>query len=165
MSRLSTIQLFKEEMKFSAAHFTIFTKDVRENLHGHNYYVSASYTTIVEDEGLTFNYLYYRDKICALCSELNKITLLAGNSKHLRFEESGDYWNVYFKEEKMIFLKRDVKILPITNVTVEELSNYFLTLLLADANELDRHRIEKIKIKVFSGPGQSGSSIWRRTHA
>jgi 6-pyruvoyltetrahydropterin/6-carboxytetrahydropterin synthase len=162
MSRLSTIELFKEDMKFSAGHFAIFSSQIRENLHGHNYNVYISCTTTIEDEGFSFDYRFYKDKVRELCDSLNEIVLMPGNSKYLKIDDAGDYYHVYFNNEKIIFLKRDLKILPVTNITVEELSNYLLNQLVSDHDELDKNKIQKIKMKVFSGPGQCGSTTWRR---
>jgi 6-pyruvoyltetrahydropterin/6-carboxytetrahydropterin synthase len=163
MSRISTIELFKEDMTFSSGHFAIFSSQVRENLHGHNYNVHVSYTTIIEEEGLSFDYRFYKDKLRELCDTLNEIVLMPGHCMHLKIEEAGDYYHVHFNDEKIIFLKRDLKILPVTNITVEELSNYLLAQLLLDKTELEKNKIQKIKIKVFSGPGLCGSSTWRRS--
>lgn len=165
MPRLSTIELFKEDMTFSAGHFAIFSREVRENLHGHNYQVYVSYTTLIEDEGLAFDYRFYKNKFRELCDSLNEIVLMPGQCKYLKIEDAGDYYHVLFNGEKIVFLKRDLKVLPVTNITVEELSNYLLQQVILDQTELDRDKIQKIKIKVFSGPGQCGSATWRRTHA
>ncbi|HEX4045228.1 MAG TPA: 6-carboxytetrahydropterin synthase [Gammaproteobacteria bacterium] len=165
MSRLSTIELFKEDMKFSAGHFTIFSSDDRENLHGHNYNVYIAITTIIEDEGFSFDYRYYKEKLRVLCDSLNQTVIIPGKCKHLRIEEKEDYFYIYFHTEKIIFAKRDITILPITNTTVEELSNWILMQLLQDQNELIVNKIQKIKIKVFSGPGQSASATWRKSDA
>lgn len=162
MPRLSTIELFKEDMKFSAGHFTIFSATIRENLHGHNYNLYASFTTEINDEGLSFDYRFYKEKLYQLCQTLDETFLLAGHSKHLVITEKDDYYHVNFNSEVMIFLKRDVKILPIYNVTVEELSNWFMQQILSDTEELEQNKIANIKIKVFSGPGQSGSATWEK---
>lgn len=162
MQRLSTIELFKEYMKFSAGHFTIFSSDDRENIHGHNYTVCAAFTTIIEDEGFSFHYRFYKTKVARICDSLDEITLIPGNCKHIKIEPDGEYTNIYFHNEKMIFLNRDVKVIPVSNITVEELSNYILQQILVDKDELDVNRIQEIKIKVFSGPGQSGSAAWSR---
>ena len=162
MPRLSTIELFKESMKFSAGHFAIFASDTRENLHGHNYNVCASFTTIIEDEGMSFDYRHYKKKVRVICDSLNEITLLPEKSKYLKFEAAGNYTNVYFSNEKIIFLNRDIKILPVYNITVEELSNWVLNQILLDQNELAQNKIQAIRIKVYSGPGQSGSAEWRK---
>lgn len=162
MPRLSTIELFKENMKFSAGHFAIFSSEVRENLHGHNYNVCASFTTTIEDEGMSFDYRFYKHKVKKICDSLNEITLIPGKSKYLKIEEAGDYHNIYFNNEKIIFLNRDIRVLPVYNITVEELSNWILNQILLDEAELAGNRISEIKIKVFSGPGQSGSATWRK---
>jgi len=162
MQRLSTIELFKEDMKFSAGHFAIFSKEVRENIHGHNYNVYASFTTIIEDEGMSFDYRFYKNKVRKICDSLNEITLIPGNSKYITIEEDGTYYNIYFNHEKMIFLKRDVLILPVYNITVEELSYWMLQQILTDQEELNNNKIQEIQIKVFSGPGQSGSAWWSK---
>lgn len=164
MSRFSTIELFKEDMKFSAGHFTIFSNTVRENLHGHNYNLYASFTTQINDEGLSFDYRFYKEKLYQLCQNLDETVILPGKSKYLTFGEQGNYYHVTFNHEVMIFLKRDVTILPIFNVTVEELSNWFLQQVLADKKELTDNKIKDVKVKVFSGPGQSGSAVWEKSN-
>jgi len=164
MSRYSTIELFKEDMKFSAGHFTIFSSTIRENLHGHNYNLYASFTTQIEDEGLSFDYRFYKEKLYALCQSLDETVLLPGKCKYLHIEEKEGYYHVTFNDEKILFLPRDVKILPITNVTVEELSNWMLQQILADHHELEQNKITDIVVKVFSGPGQSGSTSWKKGH-
>lgn len=162
MQRLSTIELSKENMKFSAGHFAIFSSEVRENLHGHNYNVCASFTTLIADEGLSFDYRFYKHKVKKVCDSLNEITLIPGKSKHLKVETDGDYTNIFFHKEKIIFLNRDIRILPVYNITVEELSNWILSQILIDKDELESNKIQEIIIKVFSGPGQSGSATWSK---
>lgn len=162
MPRLSTIELFKESMKFSAGHFAIFSSTVRENLHGHNYNVCAAFTTIIDDEGFSFDYRFYKNKVRKICDNLNEITLIPAKSKYLKIETDDKYTNIHFSNEKLIFLNRDIKLLPVYNITVEELSNWILEEILQDRNELEQNKIQEIKIKVFSGPGQSGSAEWRK---
>ena len=162
MSRLSTIELFKEDMKFSAGHFTVFSETVRENLHGHNYNLYVAMTTTIEEEGLSFDYRFYKEKLYELCSSLDEVVILPGNCKYLKIAKKDGYHQARFNSEVMMFLARDVKILPINNVTVEELSNWFLQQILADKTELEKNKITEILVKVFSGPGQSGSANWQK---
>ncbi len=162
MSRLATVELLKESMEFSAGHFTVFSRTERENLHGHSYKVRASIVTVIEGEGLSFDYRFYKDKIYALCGQLDKTVLLAGLCQYHKIMDEGDYHCVYFNNEKLLFLKRDAKILPIYNVTIEELSHWFLQNLLLDKNQLEHHRIQSIKTTVGNGTGQAGSAIWNR---
>lgn len=160
MATLSTIELYKENMKFSAGHFTIFSENKREKMHGHNYTVYAAITTLVTKNGLSFDYRFYKDKLLTLCRQLNESFLLPNQSPFLTIEEKGDYYYARFHREKIPFLKSDVTLLPVTNVTVEELSKWFISQLITDKNELSKNAIRAITIKVSSSPGQSGSAQW-----
>lgn len=53
--------------------------------------------------------------------------------------------------------------MPYNNITVEELSRWFVNELIKEKEELDKHRIEKVVVKVFSAPGQSASHEWLRS--
>lgn len=159
---LTTVELQKESMKFSAGHTTIFSATEREPLHGHSYGVYLGITTWVEENGFTFDYRYYKKRIHALCGHLNQTFLMPQYSPFLIFEEDSSYYYFTFDNKKMPFLKEDVTLMPLTNITVEELSRWFVQELIQDKDELNKHRIEKIVVKVFSAPGQSASHEWQR---
>ncbi|KTD34569.1 6-pyruvoyl tetrahydrobiopterin synthase [Legionella israelensis] len=160
---LTTVELQKESMKFSAGHTTIFSATEREPLHGHQYGVYLALTTWVEENGLTFDYRYYKEKIHTLCKYLNQTFLMPQYSPFLSIEEDEDYYYFTFNRKKMPFLKEDVTLLPLTNITVEELSRWFVNELIKNKEELEKHRIEQITVKIFSAPGQSASHQWSRS--
>jgi 6-pyruvoyltetrahydropterin/6-carboxytetrahydropterin synthase len=160
MKRLSVIELYKENMKFSAGHFTIFSATQREKMHGHNYTVHAAITTTVKDAGLSFDYRFYKDKIYKLCRELNGLFLLPEYSKHLKITARGCAYHIQFAEEEFLFPKADVCIMPLVNITIEELSKWFVDKLTEDKDELYTNRIQAMTIKVFSSPGQGGLANW-----
>lgn len=160
-SSLTTIELFKEDMKFSVAHFTIFSATQRERLHGHNYQVRAAITANVDPAGLTFDYREYKQKLRSLCRELNEYTLLPTQSPHLKITEEQNYYHCSFNKEVIPFLQSDVKLMPLANITVEALSQWFLKKLIKDKSSLQSHCIQKIVISVSSGPGQSGSATYQ----
>lgn len=156
----TVVELQKESMKFSAGHTTIFSATEREPLHGHMYQVYLALSTLIEENGMTFDYRFYKQKINSLCKYLNQTFLMPKNSPFLTFAEDKDYYYFTFNNKKMPFLKEDVTILPVTNITVEELSRWFVGELIADKEELVKHRVTKIVVKVFSAPGQSASHEW-----
>lgn len=158
----TTVELQKESMKFSAGHTTIFSKTEREPLHGHMYQVYLALSTTVEDNGMTFDYRYYKEKIHILCKYLNQTFLMPKNSPFLTFAEDEEYYYFTFNHKKMPFLKEDVTILPVSNITVEELSRWFVNELIVDKEALEQHKIEKVVVKVFSAPGQSASHTWQK---
>lgn len=160
---LTVVELQKESMKFSAGHTTIFSATEREPLHGHMYSVYLALTTWVETNGMTFDYRYYKKRVHELCDHLNQTFLMPQFSPFLTFEEDDTYYYFTFNHKKIPFLKEDVTLMPLTNITVEELSRWFVLELIKDNDELVRHRIEKVYVKVFSAPGQSASHAWSLT--
>lgn len=160
MSRLATIKLMKESMGFSAGHFTIFSNTSRSHLHGHNYQIAISITTWVGDEGLSFDYRFYIEKCRLLCQYLDETVLIPSCSKHISINEKERYYHVYFSDEEMVFLKRDIKLLPVTNITVEELSSWFIDQLKNEKDRLRQDQITSVDVQVFSGKGQSGGTYW-----
>ena len=159
---LTTVELQKETMKFSAGHTTIFSATDREPLHGHMYGVYLSLTTWVEENGMTFDYRYYKERIHRLCKQLNQTFLMPQFSPFLEYSEDDEYLYFTFNHKKIPFLREDVTLMPLTNITVEELSRWFVNELIKEKEELDRHRIEKVVVKVFSAPGQSANHEWQR---
>jgi 6-pyruvoyltetrahydropterin/6-carboxytetrahydropterin synthase len=157
----TTIEITKDYLHFSAAHFTIFGVGARENLHGHNFDVSCSLDTVIGANGLAFDYNLVKDKLLALCNELDERVIMPEQSPHLQLVDEGEYLVVGFGNERIPFLKRDVLTLPIRNATVEEFARY-LVARLADDEELKRQPIESLTVRVSSGPGQWASSRWEK---
>ena len=163
MPATSKIEVFKESMKFSAAHFTIFSATERERLHGHNFSVYAMIEAPVGDNGMCFSYVELKNRVRALCDTLDEYTLIPENSPYLAIDEEDDRYRVVFGHETMHFLKSDTLLLPIRNSTVEEYSAYLLRRLLEDGTFIDDNGIEQMEIRVSSGPGQRGSAQWVRS--
>ncbi|NHN39342.1 6-pyruvoyl tetrahydropterin synthase [Pseudomaricurvus alcaniphilus] len=160
MERLTTITLAKEYQKFSAAHFTIFSATERERLHGHNFSVTAALTVPVGDDGLCFSYRIYKDILKQVCEQLDEYVLIPSQSPHLQIRSEGAFYHVEFNGETMPLLKSDTILLPIRNTTVEEFSHYILEKLLQVNQDGNRFDIRALEVRVFSGPGQCGSSSW-----
>lgn len=159
--RTTTIDLFKEAMKFSAGHFTIFSATERENMHGHNFNVHVSITANILENGMCFDYGIYKKIITDLCKQWNEIFLLPAKSKYLKIEQDEKYVYAFFDGEKIPFLKRDVLILPIENTTIEDLSELMLSKLTDKPEELEKYQVKEITVKIFSAPGQSASANWK----
>ena len=159
---LTTVELEKESMTFNAGHTTIFSATEREPLHGHYYQVAVAVDAWVSENGMKFDYRYYKKRVGDLCKQLNQTFLMPTCSPHLLFSEDDEYYYFKFNHKTMPFLKEDVTLIQLTNITVEELSKWFVEQLTSDQNELDRLAIERIAIKVFSAPGQSAGFVWKR---
>lgn len=162
MEKLTTIDITKEALHFSAAHFTIFSATERERLHGHNFFVSAAVTAVVQPDGMCFNYSQLKDSLRELCVGLDEYLLLAGNSPYQHIDDDGSNYKVTFADDQMTFLKADTLVLPVANITIEELSHYLLNeLLLKDPRYSETKDVKEMTLRVASGPGQWGAAVWR----
>lgn len=159
-ARVSTLRLAKEDMKFSAGHFTIFSASERERLHGHNFAVAVEIEAEVLQNGMCFDYGVYKKIIRSLCEQWDEYFILPGESPYLTIEREGDCVFALFNGERIPFLAKDVLILPIANATLEEFSRLMLASLTADPLALERFKIRRLRVAVSSGPGQSADASW-----
>lgn len=159
MTRTTLLELHKEGFVFSAGHFVVFSRTERENLHGHNYHVDATLKVQLSDNGMAFDCRDFQTKIADLCQQLDLHFLLPGQSTYLRIEDKGDMWIAHHHTDKIPFLKKDVLVLPVTNITLEELSYWFMQQLTANANELAKLNIQGMRVRVYNGP-LSADATW-----
>lgn len=96
----------------------------------------------------------------ALCDSLDEVTLLPDESPFLDVETDDAHVHARFADERLTFLSRDVKRLPIANVTVEALAIWMLGEVTNDDGFRDLP-IETLTLRVSSGPGQWASADWR----
>ena len=157
LARLTTLHIEKEAHKFSAAHYTIFSATERERLHGHNYFVSVRIVATMGDNGFSADYNVYKRRIKALCDQYDEYMLLPEFSPYQTLSEVGDEVHATFNGRVLRFWANETKVLPIANVTVEELSHLLLSELLASAIDPD---LVEVELTVSSGSGQAGSAVW-----
>ncbi len=157
----STVELYRQDMKFSAAHFTIFNATERERLHGHNYHVHTYVTAALDDAGITYDYSITRKQVLALCRSLNEYMLLPAESPHLNIGEQDDQYVVKYGKDTMYFLKNETLLLPIKNTTSECLAQWFVDQLTEDQADLADKQIIKIKVAVSTTPGQCSVAKWK----
>ena len=72
MERFTTLYIDKESHKFSAAHYTIFSAEERERLHGHNYRVAVEIEAPLDPDGLVVDFIQVKPYIRAICDELDE---------------------------------------------------------------------------------------------
>lgn len=162
MTRLTTIDIAKQKLHFSAAHFTVFSATSRERLHGHNFRIAAAITGEVDDNGLCFDYAIFKKILEDLCLRFDEYTLIAADSPHLSISSDEKIHYVEHNGIVMPLLKSDTILLPVRNVTIEELSAYFLDELMQDKDLIDELKIHALEMRVSSGPDQWGINRWQR---
>ena len=81
---------------------------------------------------MCFNYTGLKSRVRTLCRELDEYTLLPAQSPYLEITENDGQYVVGFNDETLYFSKKDTKLLPLRNTTVEEYSHYLLSRLVQD---------------------------------
>ena len=155
----TTIEISKEYLHFAAAHFTLFSATERENLHGHNFQVTLDADAPMHDDGLTFDYNILKKAVKQLCDDLDEQVLMPTRSPYLEIDEQDDYTYIVFHGERIPFLQRDLTLLPIRNITVEELAQYLLGKLL-EREDIQALDIDNMLLRCASGEGQWASAKW-----
>ncbi|MFT4636616.1 MAG: 6-pyruvoyltetrahydropterin/6-carboxytetrahydropterin synthase [Arenicella sp.] len=162
MPILSSIEIEKSYLHFSAAHFTIFSATSRERLHGHNWRIAVEITGEMGDNGLCFDYAIYKKILKELCAQYDEYTLIADRSPYLKISEDSDFYHIEHNGITQPLLKTDTILMPVQNITIEALSNYFLQQMIKDQEHLDELKIHAFEMRVSSGPNQWGISRWSR---
>lgn len=165
VSRYAIVELATDELKFSAGHFMLLSATEREGMHGHDYAVRAALHTRYHSNGMGFDCRIYKQKLKSLCQLLDYRFLLPMTSEYLRVEETATEWRCQHNHQTFAFLKKDAIGLNICNVTLEELSHWFLTRLTEDREALQEHGIEQIRLTVSNGRGDAGTALWHKDPA
>lgn len=149
------IRLQKENFKFSGTHFTIFSADASERLHGHNYYVAVELEVAAVDEklGLAFDFNEIKPLVRQECQLLDEYVLIPCQSPYLKIERANGNLVVSFKGKLYSFPQGDVQELPLVNITSEELSKYLCERI---ATQLHKElKINLLKVSVEESHGQA----------
>ena len=157
--KIGRIEIAKQALNFSAAHFTIFNATEREDLHGHNFQVECALMSPIDENGLIFDYNLIKKAMKGICDEMDEKTLLPEKSPFLKLVHEEDYLVAEYDVERIPFLYRDVLTLPIANVSVEELSHYYLDRLMSH-KDVAQQEICEMTVRISSSPGQLGSATW-----
>ncbi|PIE01772.1 MAG: hypothetical protein CSA81_10345 [Acidobacteria bacterium] len=122
------VRFYKDRLKFSSAHFTLFPDGGCEKLHGHNYRVSVELSFAVLNRGLSCPFHKLKPIVESVIKPLDEMVLMPANSEWVSFEYQGTQAIVNIhspKVEKQYQLPKDeLFILRGDNVSSEQLAKY-----------------------------------------
>jgi 6-pyruvoyltetrahydropterin/6-carboxytetrahydropterin synthase len=146
------VVLAKEDFKFSAAHFTLWSGGGAELLHGHNYQVQLELSgTTLDDAGLLVDIERCKRLLRALCARLDSRTLLPAASERLVCARRGDTVEARLGDRCYVFPAADTLLLPLANTSIELLARMLWHDLAA---ELRGSRVEVLAVAVEEAAGQ-----------
>ncbi len=156
------IRLYKEYFNFAAAHFLIFPDGSREELHGHNYRATLELDGPLGPGGLVADFLQVKPVFRALCDGLDHRVLLPGQNRFLDVEEDEREVTAKLAEDRWIFPRRDVRVLPIENTASELLARHLcMEFMDALARHLPFVAVQRVLVSVQESRGQS--AVYERT--
>lgn len=162
---MQSILLHRPQHKFSAAHMTVFADGTKERLHGHNYQLAIQIFLREAAFPILCDFAVIKAGLLFVCKELNERTLLARNNPFLRIapEQIAGQAHIRVQHRDGVYLlpESDVALLPLDNITTEQLARYCHTRL---AEYLRRHLPEAVQailiefeVCVYELPGQGAS--------
>jgi 6-pyruvoyltetrahydropterin/6-carboxytetrahydropterin synthase len=154
----ASLHIGKEALKFSAAHFTIFSATEAERLHGHNYHVTLDVWGGMGGEGLIMDVSELKRIVKRLCDALDERTLIPTESPHLAIRDAeADHLEILYAARRYVLPRADCVLLPLANITIEALAHHLGGQLCESLRTTPRARaIRRLRLGVEESPGQMG---------
>lgn len=154
----TSLHLFKQNFKFSSAHFLIFDETRAERLHGHNYQVRVDLQVppVTQEQGYFVDFAVFKKAIKDRLDLWDEHVLLPRLHPDMKIKEKGNSLEVTFRDRFYVFPKDEVVLLEVTNTSVEWLSK-----ILADDfwENFKTYGVTQLRVFVEETRGQGASSV------
>ncbi len=117
------VVIAKNNFHFAASHFITFGGKC-EFLHGHNYALTIELEGPLTEDSYVFDFIALKKLTRQISESLDHRFLLALHNPHLQIRQLNHHWEVDYQDSHYVFPEKDVKPLPIDNITVERLAEY-----------------------------------------
>lgn len=153
-----SIEVEKEYLKFSAAHFLIFEDGSAERLHGHNYRVYVEIDAALDRIGLVVDFTKVKPIVREICDTLDEHWLLPGEHPELVCERRADAAvEVRYRDRRYVAPAEDVLVLPVNNTSAENLARWVGRELMRLLSErFESVRVDHLRVAVEETAGQRG---------
>ncbi len=158
-----SIQVEKEYLKFSCAHFLIFPDGSKERLHGHNYQVTCEVDGRLSQFGLVIDFKMVKPIIKALCDELDEHWLVPGQHHELTYRHRDDgHTEVTYRECRYLAPTSEIIVLPINNTSAENFAAWIGRNLYRQLTEtFGKLSVNRLRVAVSETSGQAGVYTYR----
>ena len=154
--RVFRVQLEKDTMVFSAAHFITFNGNVCESIHGHNYAVKAEVVGPLDENGYVCDFIALRDGLAEIVATMDHKVVLPATHPMIKVVDDGKEVLVTFEQKRWVFPSEDCNILPVGNTTAELMADYIADELKSRTKEKFGDQITKLIVGVDENRGQWG---------
>lgn len=155
----TSLQLAKQNFKFSSAHFLIFDDQHAERLHGHNYQVRVeigiSDPMAMQSTGFFVDFNVFKKHIKSALDRWDEMVLLPAQHKDMNIQKREGTLEVRFRDRFYAFPAQEVVLLPINNTSVEQLSRLLAEDFMA---EFKKYAVNFVSVYVEETPGQGATT-------
>ena len=158
------VDLQKDYLVFSAAHFITFAGNICERIHGHNYKVKCTVEGPLDENRYVFDFIALRDGLKKIVDELDHRVVLPDSHPTIKVITEANEVTATFEEKRWVFPAEDCAILPVSNTTAELLADYILNRLVKQLNEQGDEQVAQltaIEIGVDENEGQWGICFFK----
>jgi 6-pyruvoyltetrahydropterin/6-carboxytetrahydropterin synthase len=118
------IRVDQDYLKFSAAHFLLYSNGECERVHGHNYRTWVELEGSLEANDYVVDFLAIKPLMKKICDRLDHRVLLPTENAALKIARGGSVIEATFHDKQYRFPAGDVLLLPIHNTSAELLAKY-----------------------------------------
>ena len=159
----TSLHLFKQDFKFSAAHFLIFDEARAERLHGHNYQVKVRCNISADmdyaQQGFAVDFAQLKLLIRQRLKLWDEMVLLPEKHPDMKMQIAGSNLEVKFRDRFYSFPANEVVRLSVTNTSVENLSRLLGESLRQDFERIGiMAKISSIRVYVEESAGQGAAT-------
>lgn len=152
-----TLQVTKEFLSFSAAHFIAY-RGSRERLHGHNYTVGVTVEGELGRDGYVIDFGLVKRAAKRICDEFDERMLIPTGSDAISVVELDGAVEITCEDGARFLLPRtDVVLVPIAHSSVEELSRHVCERLAEQLRACASGGLRAVGVSVGEAPGQAAS--------
>lgn len=157
-----SVDVTKDHLVFSAAHFITIGDDFCERLHGHNWRVAARVDGTLDANGYVFDFIALRDTLQKLVDKLDHRMLLPTEHPRIRVESDEREVLVTFDARRWIFPREECMLLPIAQTTAELLARWLGEQWLDSDAVLSAGtgNLTRLEVRVEENFGQWASCHW-----
>ncbi|MGH7590543.1 MAG: 6-pyruvoyl trahydropterin synthase family protein [Gemmatimonadales bacterium] len=153
------VDVKKDYLSFSSAHFITFRGHKCEALHGHNYRMGVSVEGPLDAEALfVLDFAVLKEVAKPMLDAIDHRVLLPGRNPRVTIAHEDDRVLVtVFGESRYVLPARDVAVLPVSNTTAEMLAEHFATEIRTALDAQGVTHLSLIEIEIEESPGQSAT--------
>lgn len=153
------VQVSKDYLVFSSAHFITFRGHQCESLHGHNYRVGVAVEGAVDNECLfVLDFSVLKQITRRLVDEIDHKVLLPTLNPKLAYRDQAEHVAVdYFGKPTYVFPRRDCAMLPIQNSTAEMLAQFLGRRVREELDRSGYTHLTLLELEVEENYGQSAT--------